>query len=90
VQTIPASELWAVRGEQRAQLIAAVRRRSMIEGLSRGEGLESASTVADAFDPNALTIGFGRRLTAHKRLDLLSASIFSLRSLLAGKMRFRS
>jgi starch phosphorylase len=85
VQGIPATELWSVRSQQRAKLVDELRRRSVIERLSRGEGLEAASAGAGAFDPDALTIGFGRRLTAYKRLDLLIADIPSLRALLAGE-----
>ena len=70
VQDIPAAELWAVRREQRAQLIDYVRHRAVIDRLARDEPRAYAEAAA-AFDPDVLTIGFARRLATYKRLNLL-------------------
>ena len=53
---IPAAELWAVHTELKRRLLDVV--------MVRGENPEE-------LDPNALTIGFGRRFAPYKRADLL-------------------
>jgi starch phosphorylase len=70
VDDIPAAELWAVRREQRAQLIDYVRGRAVADRLARDEPRAYAEAAA-AFDPDVLTIGFARRLATYKRLNLL-------------------
>ena len=71
VDDIPAEELWAVRQEQRARLAEFVRERSVLDRLARGEPRHYTETAAHGFDPEALTIGFARRLATYKRLHLL-------------------
>lgn len=71
IDAIPAEELWAVRNEQRAQLVDFVRERSTLERVARGEQRSFANAAAEAFDKDALTIGFARRLATYKRLHLL-------------------
>jgi glycogen phosphorylase len=73
VSSISDEDLWAVRRTQRAELIAMVRERSVIERLARGETKEYAHAAAEHLDEDALTIGFARRLATYKRLDLLLA-----------------
>jgi glycogen phosphorylase len=70
VDAIPGDELWAARAAQRAELVAYVRRRSPIDRLGRGDQAAYAEAAED-FDPNALTLGFARRLATYKRLRLL-------------------
>ncbi|HEX3875066.1 MAG TPA: alpha-glucan family phosphorylase [Solirubrobacteraceae bacterium] len=70
VDRIPAGELWAARREQRAELVSYVRGRSPIDRLGRGDSAAYAQ-AAESFDPDALTIGFARRLATYKRLRLL-------------------
>src|SRR5206468_3079294 len=62
VDAIPDEELWAVRQEQRARLVEYVRERSVFDRVARGELRQYVQAAARAFDPNALTIGFARRL----------------------------
>jgi starch phosphorylase len=71
VDGIPDDELWAVRREQRESLVELVRDRAPLDRLTRGEEREYVTAGAHAFDPDALTIGFARRLATYKRLDLL-------------------
>ena len=71
VDDIPDEELWAVRQEQRAAFVEYVRAKSAADRLGRGEPLSYAEAAARAFDPEALTIGFARRLATYKRLYLL-------------------
>jgi glycogen phosphorylase len=72
-RSISDDELWTVRRTQRAELIAMVRERSVIERLARGEAKEHAHAAAEHLDEDALTIGFARRLATYKRLDMLLA-----------------
>ncbi len=65
-------ELWAVRRRQRAELIDYLRRRSVTDRLARGDLKDYVGAAARALDPEALTIGFARRVATYKRLDLLT------------------
>jgi glycogen phosphorylase len=71
VEGIGDDELWAVRRQQRERLVELVRDRAPLDRLTRGEAREYVEAGARAFDPDALTIGFARRLATYKRLDLL-------------------
>ncbi|MDA0174223.1 alpha-glucan family phosphorylase [Solirubrobacter taibaiensis] len=70
VDDIPAKEIWAVRTQQRAELIEYVRHRAVVDRLARDESTGYAEAAA-AFDPDVLTVGFARRLATYKRLNLL-------------------
>ncbi len=85
VREIPSAELWAARNEQRARLVSNVRDRSVAERLGRGDRLDYAQAAAGAFNPDALTIGFARRLATYKRLRLLVTDIGRARELLRGE-----
>ncbi|MGH2852230.1 MAG: alpha-glucan family phosphorylase [Solirubrobacteraceae bacterium] len=84
VADIPASELWAARNAQRARLVDAVRERSVLERLGRGDPLEYARAAAATFAPDVLTIGFARRIATYKRLRLLIADVEGAAELLSG------
>lgn len=71
VDAIPDEELWAVRTQQRAELVAYVRERSAVDRLARGEPAEYVEAAARMLEPDVLTIGFARRLAEYKRLGLL-------------------
>ena len=53
------------------ELIDCVRERSVTDRLGRGDTLEYVRAAADTLDPDALTLGFARRVATYKRLDLL-------------------
>jgi starch phosphorylase len=71
VEGIDAGELLAVRREQRAALVDLVRERIPRDRLGRGEERSFVHAGEVAFDPDALTIGFARRVATYKRLALL-------------------
>ncbi|HEV2787556.1 MAG TPA: alpha-glucan family phosphorylase, partial [Solirubrobacteraceae bacterium] len=71
IDALPDEELWAVRCEQRRLLVDFVRDRSVLDRAARGEPRHYAEAAANAFDPDALTIGFARRVATYKRLYLL-------------------
>jgi glycogen phosphorylase len=71
VDGISDEELWAVRCEQRASLVDYVRTKSVTDRLGRDEPRGYVEAAASSFDPDALTVGFARRLATYKRLHLL-------------------
>jgi starch phosphorylase len=84
VDAIPDEELWAARQLQRAHLVEYVRERSLFDRVARGEHRQYVQAAARAFDPNALTIGFARRLATYKRLHLLMLDVGRALALLTG------
>ena len=72
VDGIPDEELWAVRNLLRRKLVSFARTRSALDRLARGESSDSVEMAREVFDPQALTIGFARRVALYKRLYLLT------------------
>ena len=75
VGTLPAEELWAARSAQRRALIDLVCERSVTDRLGRGDTPDYVRAAAEGLDPDALTIGFARRVATYKRLDLLLSAV---------------
>jgi starch phosphorylase len=75
VRAIPNAELWAARSEARARLVEFARARVAARRLLRGEPLAFAEAAETGLDPDALTLGFARRVAAYKRLQLLFADV---------------
>ncbi len=71
VARITDEELWRVHRLQKQKLIAFMRRRQYLARLQRGESIEFAERALKAFDSDALTIGFARRVAAYKRWSLI-------------------
>ncbi len=84
VSAIPDSELWAARCDARERLVAYVRAKSQQDRLLRGEQLAYVRAIEDWLDPNALTLGFARRLATYKRLYLLTQDPDRARRILGG------
>jgi starch phosphorylase len=82
IDAIPDEELWAVRQQQRSDLVGYVRRKSIADRLARTEPREYVEAAAHAFDPDVLTIGFARRLATYKRLNLLAKNMHQALELL--------
>ena len=70
VADIPNAELWAARCVARGRLIDYTRRKAAADRLLRSESLRDVEAAA-AFDPEALTLGFARRVASYKRIDVL-------------------
>jgi starch phosphorylase len=87
VGTLPAEELWAARSVQRRELIDLVCERSVTERLGRGDTPEYVRAAAEGLDPEALTIGFARRVATYKRLDLLLSAVDRALALLGNSER---
>jgi glycogen phosphorylase len=85
VHAIPNEELWAARQEARAALVEYVRAKSQQDRLQRGEQIDYVRAAADALRPDALTLGFARRIATYKRLHLLLHDPARLRRVLTGE-----
>jgi starch phosphorylase len=84
LDAVPDEELWAVRNELRAALVAFVRERSVRDRLARGEPIDYVARAATTFDSEVLTVGFARRVASYKRLHLLVANAQRALALLGG------
>lgn len=82
VEAIPDEQLWRVRRLQKKRLIAFVRERLFHARLHHHEGRAYADAALGMFEPEALTIGFARRVAAYKRWGLLLTEPERLRRLL--------
>ncbi len=82
LDSIPDEDLWQVRQNARRKLVAEAGRRAINERLIRGEKPDYAESLD--LDPAVLTIGIARRMTAYKRLSLLTHDLDQLLQLLAG------
>jgi starch phosphorylase len=81
---IPDREIWQARNDMRERLVAYVRDRTVAERLGRGEHTGYVEAAALSFDPQALTIGFARRLATYKRLHLIMYDTDRALALIAG------
>ena len=70
-EQIPGEELWRTHERRRERLVAFARRRLHGQLRSRGAGPTQLAEADEALDPEALTIGFGRRFATYKRGTLL-------------------
>ncbi len=77
--------LWALRTGLRHALVDEIRAR--LRHRSAGQAGERAAWVGEAFDPEALTIGFARRVPEYKRLTLMLRDPARLRRLLLSEER---
>ena len=71
LQGVPDGEIWELRRRARRRLVDDVRRRLAIAWRARGASEGQLGWITRAFDPDALTIGFARRVPSYKRLTLL-------------------
>ena len=82
-----AGEFWAMRSQLRARLVQFIRERLARQARRRGEAPESVLRASQAFDPNALTIGFARRFATYKRAPLIFREPERLRRILSDSKR---
>ncbi len=82
VWSTPDDELWRVKEQARARLVAFVRGRVKQRALGSGISASEATWADDLLDPSALTIGFARRFATYKRANLLLAQADRLQALL--------
>jgi glycogen phosphorylase len=87
IDQIPAEELWRTHAQLRQQLVAYVRKRLVWQLKRRGAGDRDLQAAELALDPDALTIGFARRVATYKRATLLFSDMQRLRALVTSKAR---
>jgi starch phosphorylase len=87
VDSISDEELWKVRRLQRKRLVAFVRERLFQTRLQQHESRSWAEAALEMFDPDALTIGFARRVAAYKRWGLILTDPERLRRMLLDPAR---
>jgi glycogen phosphorylase len=71
IESIPNEELWRAHRLLKRRLVAFVRHRSLHARLQRNESRDYTEAARILFDPEALTIGFARRVAGYKRWSLL-------------------
>ncbi|HUY60707.1 MAG TPA: alpha-glucan family phosphorylase, partial [Candidatus Dormibacteraeota bacterium] len=87
VEGISDAELWAVRVTGREALVQAVRHRLVAAARRRGAAEPALAEARSALAPEALTIGFARRVAEYKRAGLLLSQPDRLRRLLLDPAR---
>jgi starch phosphorylase len=71
VGRIPDEELWIAHTLLKERLIAFVRYRSVLSRKAAGERADYVEAARTVLDPQALTIGFARRVAGYKRWNLV-------------------
>lgn len=71
ITEIPDRQLWDIHQLLKQRLIAFIRHRSFYARTNRKENAAYTEAARTMFDPNALTIGFARRIAGYKRWKLL-------------------
>ena len=80
-------ELWAMRADGRAALVAYVRERMTSHVESWDAAPDEAAALSACLDPDALTLGFARRFATYKRPNLLLHDPDRLLRLLSNRER---
>jgi glycogen phosphorylase len=87
LQQVDPGHLWWIRSQLRALLVEDVRARLRRSWLERGASEAELGWIATAFDKDALTIGFARRVPTYKRLTLMLRDPQRLEQLLLDERR---
>jgi starch phosphorylase len=87
IYNVDPGELWETHNALKNLMLTFVRRRVSRQCRRRGETEPIVEAARNVLDPNALTIGFGRRFATYKRATLLLRDEERLLSLLNDKER---
>ncbi len=87
IRSVPDTEIWQMRNESRALLVAYTRARLARQLAARGASTDEIEKTKSFLNPNALTLGFARRFAAYKRPDLLLTDEDRLLRILTNKDR---
>ena len=71
IRQVSDARLWQFRTEASKSLVEYARQRVSLDLTAAGLPPEKAEAAKHIFDPNALTLGFGRRFATYKRPNLL-------------------
>ncbi len=75
IHDVPNEVIWNIRLKQKQQLINYLSIRLKDEMTKRNDNPKLIFKMMDAFNPNALTIGFARRFATYKRAHLLFSNL---------------
>lgn len=87
VDEIPDEELWRIHERRRERLVTFCRRRVRQQLEQKGAVASELKEAAEILDPEALTIGFARRVATYKRATLLLRNPERLKAILSNKDR---
>ncbi|HEY9684227.1 MAG TPA: alpha-glucan family phosphorylase [Oculatellaceae cyanobacterium] len=87
VEEIPDEELWRIHERRRQRLVTFARGRLRKQMEAKGALPSELKEASEALDPEALTIGFARRMATYKRATLLLSDLDRLASILNNKER---
>ncbi len=82
VSDIADTTLWAARSAARERMVEVIRNRLRASAITAGKSPSEVEWIDTAFDPDALTICFARRMATYKRAALLLSQPDRLRALL--------
>jgi starch phosphorylase len=71
IGTIPDNEIWTAHQTLKQLLVAFVRKRLKVQDPGTVDTINEHSDTSHLLSPDALTIGFARRVAAYKRWDLI-------------------
>lgn len=71
IARIPDEDLWAAHVSLKERLVAFIRHRAVVSRTTAGERADYIEAAKNVFDPEALTIGFARRVAGYKRWNLI-------------------
>ncbi|WP_308799569.1 alpha-glucan family phosphorylase [Agromyces silvae] len=80
-------ELWSVKRRMRTQLVEDARRRLASAWSAQNDGAAAPGWIDDVLDPEALTVGFARRVPTYKRLTLMLQDPDRLKAILTNPER---
>lgn len=87
VEDIPDEEIWRLRWRRRDRLVDFCRKRVRRQLEKKGAMPSELKEAAEILSPEALTIGFARRVATYKRLTLVMRDVKRLAALLGNKER---
>jgi len=87
IRELPDGQVWDAHKRQKLELAFFCRRKLQQQFARHGEAPSLLESLADALDPNALTIGFARRFATYKRAALLFSDEERLARILLNEQR---
>ncbi|MDH5541534.1 MAG: alpha-glucan family phosphorylase [Nitrospinota bacterium] len=87
IAAIPDAELWRMHERRRERLVAFSRKRLLEQLKKRGASDSEMQQAEESLNPEALTIGFGRRFATYKRGTLILSDLKRLEKILENKER---
>jgi starch phosphorylase len=87
VDEIPDEELWRARERARERLIGAARERLRLQVTRHGARPRELAAIDEMLSPDALTIGFARRMAPYKRAGLLLRDLKRIAALVGDAQR---